>query len=198
MLAKVIPGPCGRAHVNEYGRLVAGSKRWFCSDDLIRAVIDGNCQISRTSQLAGEMAGQLKREGLIRIVRAKEQRQRGLAKFVRGHYESLCVGALQVVAPLQVLRPETIPPSVWREPPIPSELRVAGLMAQGLSNAEIAAQLSLEIGSVKAVVHQVLQKSGCASRQKFMDAVRRAQLALSLDSIAEASASLGAPITIFR
>ncbi|KPK12204.1 MAG: hypothetical protein AMJ56_05180 [Anaerolineae bacterium SG8_19] len=51
------------------------------------------------------------------------------------------------------------------------ELEVLGLMSQGLSNKEIAAQLYLSIGSVKQYTHRIYQKLAVPNRR---EAVRRA------------------------
>jgi DNA-binding NarL/FixJ family response regulator len=50
----------------------------------------------------------------------------------------------------------------------PRELEVAGLIARGLTNAEIAAQLGIRVGTVKDHVHQILERLGVRSRQRIV------------------------------
>jgi DNA-binding NarL/FixJ family response regulator len=63
--------------------------------------------------------------------------------------------------PLVVLRPASAPalPGLTRR-----EREIATLIADGLSNKEIAARLGLTLGTVKHYVHQILEKTGLPSR----------------------------------
>lgn len=45
------------------------------------------------------------------------------------------------------------------------ELEVAQLIAQGLTNAAIAARLGIHVGTVKDHVHRILERLGVSSRQ---------------------------------
>ncbi len=67
--------------------------------------------------------------------------------------------------PLVVLRVPDDPGSVvGLETLAPRELEVAGLIAAGLSNKQIASQLRLSLGTVKQYVHQILRKTGLPGR----------------------------------
>jgi DNA-binding NarL/FixJ family response regulator len=46
----------------------------------------------------------------------------------------------------------------------PRERQVAALIADGLSNKQIAARLRITVGTVKHYVHQILEKTGLRSR----------------------------------
>jgi DNA-binding NarL/FixJ family response regulator len=46
----------------------------------------------------------------------------------------------------------------------PREREVAALVADGLSNKQIAGRMRITIGTVKHYVHQILEKTGLASR----------------------------------
>jgi two-component system nitrate/nitrite response regulator NarP len=50
----------------------------------------------------------------------------------------------------------------------PREYRVAMLVADGLSNREVADQLGLSRGTVKLHVHSIMQKLGVKSRYEAM------------------------------
>lgn len=52
-------------------------------------------------------------------------------------------------------------------PLTPREQDVAGLLARGLSDKEIADQLSLQVGTVKVHVKSLLRKFGTANRTQF-------------------------------
>ena len=52
----------------------------------------------------------------------------------------------------------------------PRELEVAGLLAQGLSNKDIAGRLCISLATVKDHVHGILQKTGLSSRTAVMAA----------------------------
>jgi LuxR family maltose regulon positive regulatory protein len=58
------------------------------------------------------------------------------------------------------------------EPLSPRELEVLRLLAQGLSNPQIAEALIVSVGTVKTHTHNIFAKLGAANR---MQAVRRAQ-----------------------
>jgi len=70
--------------------------------------------------------------------------------------------------PLVVLRvpagPLSAAPSDQLVGLTPRERHVAALVAAGLSNKQIAAQLQLTLGTVKHYVHQILDKTGLPSR----------------------------------
>src|ERR1044071_6279851 len=59
--------------------------------------------------------------------------------------------------PLVVLRPAS-PSDLARL--TPREREIAALIADGLSNKEIAARIGLTVGTVKHYVHQILDKTG--------------------------------------
>lgn len=54
----------------------------------------------------------------------------------------------------------------------PRERQVAGLVADGLSNKEIAARLGLSLATVKDHVHHILDKTGLPNRAAVASAVR--------------------------
>jgi LuxR family transcriptional regulator, maltose regulon positive regulatory protein len=58
------------------------------------------------------------------------------------------------------------------EPLSPRELEVLRLLAQGLSNPQIAERLVVSVGTVKTHTHNIFAKLGAANRTQ---AVRRAQ-----------------------
>jgi LuxR family maltose regulon positive regulatory protein len=58
------------------------------------------------------------------------------------------------------------------EPLSPRELEVLRLLAQGLSNPQIAEVLIVSVGTVKTHTHNIFAKLGAANR---MQAVRQAQ-----------------------
>lgn len=65
--------------------------------------------------------------------------------------------------PLVVLRPnENLPAAL--ETLSTREREVAALVAEGLSNKEIAASLHIALGTVKDHVHNMLEKTGLANR----------------------------------
>jgi DNA-binding NarL/FixJ family response regulator len=53
------------------------------------------------------------------------------------------------------------------------ETEVAALVADGLSNKEIARRLHLTLGTVKHYVHQILDKTGLQSRVAIATSLRR-------------------------
>jgi len=55
----------------------------------------------------------------------------------------------------------------------PRELEVASLVAQGLSNKEIAGRLFLSVGTVKDHVHNILDKTGLTNRAAIAAKSRR-------------------------
>jgi LuxR family maltose regulon positive regulatory protein len=62
------------------------------------------------------------------------------------------------------------------EPLSDRELEVLGLVAQGLSNGEIAAKLFISVGTVKTHVHNIFGKLGVESRPRAI--ARGRELAL--------------------
>ena len=66
--------------------------------------------------------------------------------------------------PLVVVRMPASPPSANLHSLTPRELEVARLIADGLSNKQIAKRLGITIGTVKHYVHQILDKTGLTSR----------------------------------
>ena len=66
--------------------------------------------------------------------------------------------------PLVVVRMPAAPPSANLQALTRRELEVARLVADGLSNKEIAKRLAITIGTVKHYVHQILEKTGLHSR----------------------------------
>lgn len=56
------------------------------------------------------------------------------------------------------------PPSARLDSLTPREREVAALIAQGLSNKQIALRLQITVGTVKHYVHQILDKTGLLSR----------------------------------
>ena len=71
--------------------------------------------------------------------------------------------------PLVVLRPNALP-DVMKEIS-PREREVARLVADGLSNKDIADRLHISLGTVKDHVHRILEKTQCANRTKLALAV---------------------------
>lgn len=65
--------------------------------------------------------------------------------------------------PLVVLRPQSRPDPCF-EGLTPREREVAGLVAVGLRNKDIALALGISVATVKDHVHRVLDKSGLDSR----------------------------------
>jgi DNA-binding NarL/FixJ family response regulator len=68
--------------------------------------------------------------------------------------------------PLVVVRMPSGPPvpAASLQALTPREREVAALVADGLSNKQIAHSLQLTVGTVKHYVHQILEKTGLASR----------------------------------
>jgi DNA-binding NarL/FixJ family response regulator len=72
--------------------------------------------------------------------------------------------------PLVVLR---VPSPVGQlEGLAPREQEVARLIADGLSNKEIAARLGISVGTVKHYVHQILDKTGLPGRVAIATSLR--------------------------
>lgn len=65
--------------------------------------------------------------------------------------------------PMVVLRPSRVPDPCFGEL-TPREREVAGLLAVGLRNRDIALALDISVGTVKDHVHRILAKSGLDSR----------------------------------
>lgn len=59
----------------------------------------------------------------------------------------------------------------------PRERQVAALIAQGLSNKQIAQRLQITLGTVKHYVHQILDKTGLLSRVAIATEAKAAGLA---------------------
>ena len=57
----------------------------------------------------------------------------------------------------------------------PREREVAALIADGLSNKQIARRLAITVGTVKHYVHQILEKTGLQSRVAIANEVLRAE-----------------------
>ena len=76
--------------------------------------------------------------------------------------------------PLVVVRmpPGQPPPSATLFALTPREREVAALVAEGLSNKQIARKLQLTIGTVKHYVHQILEKTGLHGRVGIAQAQR--------------------------
>jgi DNA-binding NarL/FixJ family response regulator len=55
----------------------------------------------------------------------------------------------------------------------PREQAVAGLIADGLSNKQIARRLGISVGTVKHYVHQILQKTGLTNRVAIATEAKR-------------------------
>ena len=67
--------------------------------------------------------------------------------------------------PLVVVRvPSASQPTASLDALTPREREVAALIAQGLSNKQIALRLQITVGTVKHYVHQILDKTGLLSR----------------------------------
>ena len=69
-----------------------------------------------------------------------------------------------------VLRPNAFP-DVLKELS-PREREVSRLVAEGLSNKNIADRLHIALGTVKDHVHRILEKTQCANRTALALAVR--------------------------
>lgn len=65
--------------------------------------------------------------------------------------------------PLVVLRPSTAPDPCFATLS-PREREIAGLVATGLRNKDIALALNIKLGTVKDHVHRILSKTGLDSR----------------------------------
>jgi DNA-binding NarL/FixJ family response regulator len=79
--------------------------------------------------------------------------------------------ASELGQPLIVLRPPagSRPAACLREL-TPREMEVAALLAQGLSNKEVAKRLHISLPTVKDHVHRILGKTGLPSRLAVMGA----------------------------
>jgi len=66
-------------------------------------------------------------------------------------------------APMVVLRPKAPEPTILKVL-TPQEVRVAILVAEGLTNKEIARGLSISFHTVKDHIHHILTKTGLPSR----------------------------------
>ena len=68
--------------------------------------------------------------------------------------------------PLVVVRmpPGPPPPTASLQALTPREREVAALVADGLSNKQIARRLDITVGTVKHYVHQILEKTGLPGR----------------------------------
>jgi len=68
--------------------------------------------------------------------------------------------------PLVVVRmpPGPPPPTASLQALTPREREVAALVADGLSNKQIARRLQITVGTVKHYVHQILEKTGLHTR----------------------------------
>jgi DNA-binding NarL/FixJ family response regulator len=77
--------------------------------------------------------------------------------------------------PLVVVRmpPGSPAPTASLQALTPREREVAGLVADGLSNKQIARRLQLTVGTVKHYVHQILEKTGLRGRVGIAQAHHR-------------------------
>jgi DNA-binding NarL/FixJ family response regulator len=77
--------------------------------------------------------------------------------------------------PLVVVRMPPGPPlaTVNLQALTPREREVAALVADGLSNKQIARELQITVGTVKHYVHQILEKTGLRSRVGIAQAHHR-------------------------
>lgn len=73
--------------------------------------------------------------------------------------------------PLVVLRPDRVAPACF-DGLTPREREVAGLVAAGLRNKDIALALGISLGTVKDHVHHILDKSGLDGRSAVAAAWR--------------------------
>jgi DNA-binding NarL/FixJ family response regulator len=72
--------------------------------------------------------------------------------------------------PLLVVR---VPPEIAALDGLtPREQEVACLIAEGLSNKEIALRLGISVGTVKHYVHQILEKTGLPGRVAIATSLR--------------------------
>jgi DNA-binding NarL/FixJ family response regulator len=77
--------------------------------------------------------------------------------------------------PLVVVRVPTAPggvPSASLAALTPREREVAALIADGLSNKQIAQRLAITVGTVKHYVHQILEKTGLTGRVAIATHIR--------------------------
>jgi DNA-binding NarL/FixJ family response regulator len=76
--------------------------------------------------------------------------------------------------PLVVVRmpPDSFLPAANLSALTPREREVACLVAEGLSNKEIAARLRITVGTVKHYVHQILEKTGLSGRVAIATSLR--------------------------
>jgi DNA-binding NarL/FixJ family response regulator len=79
--------------------------------------------------------------------------------------------------PLVVVRmpPGTSPASASLQALTPREREVATLIADGLSNKQIARHLAITVGTVKHYVHQILDKTGLPGRVAIAQEVSRTE-----------------------
>lgn len=77
--------------------------------------------------------------------------------------------------PLVVVRmpPGPPPPTASLQALTPRERQVAALVADGLSNKQIARRLQITVGTVKHYVHQILEKTGLRGRVGIAQAHHR-------------------------
>ena len=78
----------------------------------------------------------------------------------------LVAGVALLFVPLLVIRVPAGPPpgTASLQALTPREREVAALIADGLSNKQIAKRLAITVGTVKHYVHQILDKTGLLSR----------------------------------
>ena len=65
------------------------------------------------------------------------------------------------------------PPTASLQALTPREREVAALVADGLSNKQIARRLDITVGTVKHYVHQILEKTGLRGRVQIAQAHHR-------------------------
>jgi DNA-binding NarL/FixJ family response regulator len=82
-------------------------------------------------------------------------------------------GADESDAPMVVLRmPHAAPPAPCLDELSRREREIAALIADGLSNKEIAKRLFISLATVKDHVHRMLRKAGLSNRAALASAVR--------------------------
>jgi LuxR family maltose regulon positive regulatory protein len=95
-----------------------------------------------------------------------------LAAFVQERSRSQVSGSRPTSAPVSSLRPETLKPETLLEPLSEREIQVLRLIADGLSNREIADRLTIAVGTAKRHASNIYAKLDVHSR---VQAVARAQ-----------------------
>ena len=137
--------------------------------------------MTATEEIDPTTLGQLR--AMVRQLQACNSDGTSLAEVVRLAREvklragiTVDFGATSVLGqPLVVVRmpPGPLPPSASLFALTPREREVAALIADGLSNKQIAQRLRITFGTVKHYVHRILEKTGLHGRVGIAQAHHR-------------------------